>query len=510
MAITPTAITSEDQIYLASSPINLRIRNLAADNTIQSVVCELYVWSGNLKAPPSLANYTLVADKARLQDDYINFQNSEIIASHITGIRLAWIGDQSPIVSGEGVFFQYKYQVTSNAGIEAPIELPTNFATMGITPTTITSEDQIYLAGSPINLRINNLAADNTILSVVCWLYIWRGNLNEPPTLPNYTLAANKVRLQDDYINFQNSEIIASHINGTRLAWIGDQSPIVSGEGVFFQYKYQVTSNAGIEDSVTLPANFATMGWRFDFEQVGQVSGITVSQPYLGLLPINYSRNYTNRIKYFKRNFDFTKSLEDCTSENIISSTPNIPTQIKCQLGDKYLVVYINRLGLWDYFTPYGKAINSTKVSADTNPRLYRNPNSINNNINHSKTRSIDQSEQTYTLNSGDLHESMVDQIEEVIYSPLVYLIEFTGDIYKTVQVGLTVDNTIVTVDSTIYTVDNDVVTEDDLGLFSTFRQIPVTCETTSFTRKTRLNDKGKINYELNFNVTSGRINQLK
>jgi hypothetical protein len=377
-----------------------------------------------------------------------------------------------------------------------------------ITPTTITTENQIYLTGSPINLKIQNANQDTTIKSVVCEVYIWNGNLNTPPTLPNYTLVSDKISAADNYINFQIAEILASHITGTKFAWqSGDGQPSISGEGTFFHYKYQVTNeNAIIETAVESYTNFATLGWRYDFEQVGDVG----LQPYLGLIPQNYNRNYAPQIKYYARDFDYTKTLETCTSENIIVSAVNTPTKTKCQLGEKFLVVYINRLGLWDYFTPYGKVIKSTKVEADTNPRLYRNPITINNNVNHSKQRNIEDTSQSYTINSGDLHETMVNQIEEVIYSPLVYLLEFTGEVFTQTQVGLTVDSTTVTVDDTTYTVDNDTVTSADLNYYSTFKQIPVTCETNQFVKKSRLNDKGKINYDLQFDVTVGRINNLR
>jgi len=381
---------------------------------------------------------------------------------------------------------------------------------MAITPTTITTEDQIYLTGSPINIRITNLAQDSAIQSVQCELYVWAGDLDTPPATASYTLIANKVSSTDNYINFQISEILASHINGTKFAWLsGDNAPSIAGEGVFFQYKYVVT-NVTAEAAAESVTNFATMGYRFDFEQVGDIALSSNKQPYLGLLPINYSRKYTEEIKYFKREFDFTKSLGTCTSENIIKSTVNTPSATQCQLGDKFLVVYINRLGLWDYFTPYGKAIKSVKLESSTNPRLYRNPNSINNNVNHSKNRQIEGSDQQYILNSGDLHETMTEQIEEVIYSPLVYLLEFTGETYTVVSEGLTVDSTTVTVDSTLYTVDNETVTTADIGYYSTFKQVPVVCTTESFVKKTRLNDKGKINYDLQFDSTMGRINNLR
>jgi len=380
---------------------------------------------------------------------------------------------------------------------------------MAVTPTTITTEDQIYLTGSPINLRIQNFNQDSTIKTARLELYIWNGNLNNPPIYPTHVLKADKVSKNDDYINFQVSEILASYIDKTKFAWIsGDSEPSLSGEAVFWQTKQIVTNENGtIETPYESLTNLATLGYRFDFEQIGTPLD---NQPYNGLIPINYERNYTERINYYQRSFDFTKSLLECTSENIIKSNQFTPTKTKCQLGDKYLVVYINRLGLWDYFTPYGKAVSSVKVTSDTNPRLYRNPNIINNNVNHSKIRSISETPQTITSNTGSLHEDMTEQVEEVILSPLIYLIEFTGETFTVINVGLTVDNTIVTVDSTLYTADNQTVTEEDLGYFSTFRQMPVICTSENFTKKTRLNDKQKINYDLTFEITTDRINNLR
>ena len=104
----------------------------------------------------------------------------------------------------------------------------------------------------------------------------------------------------------------------------------------------------------------------------------------------------------------------------------------------------------------------------------------------------------------------MIVQVEDVIFSPLIYLIEFSGLAYTAVEVGLTVDSTTVTVDSTTITADATTTTVEDVGFYSDFKQIPVTCENTNFINKSRLNDKGKINYNLEFDATIGRINNLR
>jgi len=378
---------------------------------------------------------------------------------------------------------------------------------MAITPTVINNEDQIYLAGSPIHINLYNLAKDINIQSVIMELYIWTGNLNAPPLTANYTFKATKVSAKDNYIAFQISDQISSHINSTRFVWnSGENAPMIRGEGVFFQIKYQID----LETPVTLSTCFATNGYRYDFEQVGDIVG-AYQQPYLGLIPTNFTdRNFSQNIKYFKREFDLTKTLGTCTNENIIKSTPITITNGQCQKGGKYLVAYINRMGLFDYFTPFGKATKQIKIDAETNPRLYRNPKGINNNVVHSKRRSIESTEQTYTINSGYLTEPMINQIEEVIYSPLVYLVEFSGATFDVTQIGITVDSTIITVDSTLYTADNTIITANDVGYYSDYKQIPVTNENNDFAFKTRQYDKVKINYDLVFKSTTDKINNVR
>jgi len=372
-----------------------------------------------------------------------------------------------------------------------------------INPTIINSNDQIYLASSPIDIRLYNLAKDTAIQKAVMDLYIWTGNLNAPPTVQNYKFSSSKISASDNYINFEISRQILAKINNTKFVWnSGANEPMVRGEGVFWQILYQI-DNEPVQEGLT---NFATAGYRFDYEKVGDIAGSLDKQPYLDLLPINYERNYNCNIKYFKREFDLTQTLINCTSENIIKSTAHTPLKTEEQRGEKYLIVYLNRHGLFDYFTPFGKSSKSIKIDADTSVKLYRNPKAINNSVMHSKRRGINESTQSISINTGYLTEEMVEQVEELIYSPLVYLVNFTGAVYTTPQIGITVDSTIITVDSTLYTVDNTTITSNDLDFYSDYRQIPVTNENNDFEFKTRFNDRNKINYDLKFNITTDRI----
>ena len=87
-----------------------------------------------------------------------------------------------------------------------------------ITPTTITTEDQIYLVGNgtALNVDFRNIAHDTTIKSVVVELYVWRGNLNNPPVLASYRYPVEKVSISDDRITLNFADVVASYIIATR------------------------------------------------------------------------------------------------------------------------------------------------------------------------------------------------------------------------------------------------------------------------------------------------------
>ena len=73
-------------------------------------------------------------------------------------------------------------------------------------------------------------------------------------------------------------------------------------------------------------------------------------------------------------------------------------------------------------------------------------------------------------------------------------------------QQGLTVDNNIVTVDNETITVDNDTITLADVGYYSTYLQVPVTCIDTDFVKKTTINDKRDISYFFKFKETASKV----
>jgi hypothetical protein len=119
-------------------------------------------------------------------------------------------------------------------------------------------------------------------------------------------------------------------------------------------------------------------------------------------------------------------------------------------------------------------------------------------------------------MNTGYLKESMTQLVEELIYSPKVYLIKFNGDTSVVDSTLFTVDSTLLTVDSTLFTVDSNVITDDQtwtgekITHFLSYQQIPVVLKDNDFVRKTRTNEKTSINYSLTWEETRNKINDVR
>ena len=185
------------------------------------------------------------------------------------------------------------------------------------------------------------------------------------------------------------------------------------------------------------------------------------------------------------------------------------PSARKRQTGVSCLIAYVNRLGLWDTFTPFGKFIESIDTKRDEFSSSFRDPLNVNSQIQHLKQTGAPRGVRKFQVNTGLIDENNNYQIREILQSSKVYLVIFGDDVYQSVQTGITVDSTVVTVDNTTITVDNDVVTEANLGFYSKFTQIPVKNSTTNFLKKTRLNDKSSISYNLEFEETNNFVNNL-
>ena len=193
----------------------------------------------------------------------------------------------------------------------------------------------------------------------------------------------------------------------------------------------------------------------------------------------------------------------------MITQVSVFPAGRKIQTGVKCQIAYVNRLGLWDTFTPFGKFVESIDTKRDEFASSFRNPLQVNSQIQHLKQSGAPKGRRKFQINTGLLDENNNYQIREILQSGKIYLVIFGEELFTTTQTGTTVDSTTVTVDNTTITVDSTTVTAADLGFYSKFTQIPVTNSMTNFLKKTRLNDKSSISYTLELEETNNFINDI-
>lgn len=376
------------------------------------------------------------------------------------------------------------------------------------TRTDIDLASNFYFCRSPIFLNYNYTG----ITSVVVHLWMWSGAQNQDLGEPTLTLAKNVVSADDNYITINIASNLEAFLigknNQPNIAWNQITEPAMTGQAMFWQiisYVYQ----GDIETLVESVTNVVTLGNRWNYEQ--RASGNNGILPYGSFVfPATPIKNYNPKIaNYTDLSFDLTTTVATATTDNIILKTPSTLSNLKCT-PNPFAIIYLNKLGLWEVFTPLGKVKISSTISGTTSERGFRNPSTIDNSYIHSKIRSGLNVTQSYLLNTGLIDETNVQCVEEIVTSPKVYLLNFKGDTYTAPQVGITVDSTYITVDDTIITVDSSTVTNEDVGFYDTFIQVPVIVTDTDFFRKTRLNDKTSIDYFIKFDETNNKINNIQ
>jgi len=372
--------------------------------------------------------------------------------------------------------------------------------------TDITTTEQITFCNSPIHLRIQNNAQDSTITRVILYLWIWSGEQNKSLGSANFILKKDYISLSDDYINFQVADLIKSVLIGNDnqpyFAYNQASNPTITGQGVFWQAKAEVYSGVTLE-TWNSGSYFATLGYKFNYEQ-NQIGfngfGGTVN------------RWYNPRVhNYISQDFNLTTTVATGTTTNLINITDVTPPNgWKRCTKDPSLIVFLNKKGLWEMFTPHGKITTKSKIDSETSNLGFRDPSKIDNTYTHSKLRYNLDVTQSYIVNTGLLDETMVSIVEQILLSPKVYLIKFKGDIILGPQVGITIDSTYITIDNTVITIDSDTIGLEDVGFFYTHQQIPVTVTNSDFDLKNRINDKNSIEYNIEFEETNNKILDIR
>lgn len=382
-----------------------------------------------------------------------------------------------------------------------PLALPTL--------TNIDSKSKIFLAESPIHFNFQNENTDNTIEKVTVEVFIWRGEQDDFSLTPAVVFNnIKKISPHDNYIAIElhneiKAFITSSNLNKNNPQWAYNSTGLstTSGEGVYFHILYKVD-----EESVKqLGTYFATTGYRYSSEQKGGM--------YQTYNDIETFRRYAKNIRYDKFGINLSTTISTSQSgtgvNGMIIQTEVNPDLREEQTGVSCLIAYINRLGLWDTFTPFGKFIESIETKREEISNSFRNPLNVNSQIQHLQQSGSAKGVRKFQINTGLLDERNNYQIREIIQSSKIYLVVFEKDVFEAESIGLTVDSTVVSVDNTEITADAVTVTAEDLGNYSTFTQIPVKNTTSNFVKKTRLNDKSSISYTLEFEETNNFINDI-
>lgn len=382
----------------------------------------------------------------------------------------------------------------------------------------ITDLSQVAFCNSPVTIRIDLLtdfpdyvpSSVNTRIRLQLTTFDVNDDLSESNTNV-YVLDKARISNNDKYVSFdiadylKNDLIRKDNLNNVDfpvLLYDNISMPIVQGMCLFYRYSYYAYDETTSVAAINVTDKVATLGYRWRNEQtpfygsfVGNSNGFNVAQT-----PI---KKYAEYIPYYAtQSFSFGTNR---TSNNFITTTKVNPSATVC-VKEPLLFIFLDRNGLFQYLTSTGKIVINDDVKRQESQKAFRDSTRINTESTHFKNTAIEEVFQTYTVNTGVLDESMNALIEELIYSPKIYLVRFYGERWTVVQQGLTVDNDIITVDNESITVDSDTVTVNDIGYYSTYLQVPVTCTENNFVKRTQLNDKRDISYTLKFEETASKI----
>lgn len=344
-------------------------------------------------------------------------------------------------------------------------------------PTPIVDQENLIPVSTPYHIKTTYSNFTHVMLS----LWVWTGELTSiyyDDVPPNIILYKQKVSTTDTYVIFELDEYIKSYITPT-FNYRADTVPTISDEGVYVQFQVDFFLNPSGPEATpihrqTYSTKFATLGYNWNFEGQLELS----DTPSFGPVSTVTGAHYDSKIRYINRSFNLSEDIEETSA--VLSVSQFVPTtNLKCA-KEPYLIVFLNKLGLFEYFQPYGKITISDAIKREDYTRTFRDPTTFSNSITHQVKQYNLDVKQSWVINTGLINESLGQKVEEILYSPMVYLIEFF-DFRGTVS-----------------------------GYYNYFRQIPVIVTDTDFTRKTRLNDKSKISYNIKFEETTSKVRNIR
>lgn len=351
---------------------------------------------------------------------------------------------------------------------------------MQYSPVIVEESSNVIMLNSPFYA---NLTSGSIFTHIRLKLWVWTGDLTSPfdnQDEPNVILYKQKVNPTDTFIQFEIADYVKDLFNPVFI-YSNTGLPIVSDTVVFFKYEYDIINNPNNLDEITVsatlssPTYLGTQGWLWDYE-----SGVNSWNEnngsfgfYQTTLP---NKSYNPKIKYSTHTYNL---IADNTDDSVEVTAFTIPVEQEVCPKEGWLIVYINKEGRWDYFTPTGKSVVSSSVKKEKYTKTYRNPLNFVNSRDHQVKQFNTEVSTTIVLNTGSIPEASGQYIEEILYSPVVYLIEFKP------LVNLS-------------------------GFYNNWITRPVIVTDSDFEKKTRINNKGKINYNIKFETTTNKVKNIR
>jgi len=347
-------------------------------------------------------------------------------------------------------------------------------------PQIVEEVGNIIPLNSPFYQRLQYTTAPFTHIRVKIWY--WTGGLLYPyedEVAPNIILYKEKINPTDNAILFE----IADYVKG---GFSPEFAYTTSGDGtsdnvVFFKYEYDIINNplnlSNITPLYTGTSNtfLGTQGWNWNWEANNNYNYNPLGMSFGFQETVLPTKKYGVSMRFLKPYLDLGQEISDY----VLSYGPYTPptNQLVCA-KEPWLIVYLNKDGFWDYFTPTGKVSISNQFKKEKYTKALSRPDLFNNRTDHLIVQYNNEVGTEITVNTGLLKEKEGQYIEEILYSPKVYLIEFKKTLTS--------------------------------GLYNNFLQRAVIVEDSDFGRKTRLNDKNKISYNIKFKETTNKIRNVR
>lgn len=302
-------------------------------------------------------------------------------------------------------------------------------------PNPIQSENQIIGVSSPYYVRAlynaqpwNNIRVD---------LWIWKGaHTAATSSNPNFVFNKYKLNNSETMVELNIADYVRDTINPilepfNALSCKSDYS--------FFYYEVRYFNNSTLVYTAQSSLLLGTLGWRYDYQNFSSVQenggeyfpdgsansqfGVSNMNSKLDYYTYTEAMTYNNdRLWYTNISFPFTNTVSSMAYVGLVSELS--PNQITCSPYN-YGIAFINKSGNWDTFPMLGKVTSSVSKTSTKYRRGFRYKSNYSQFSQKSVLEVNNFEEVRYTLNSGVLNDMLNKYLETILYSPMLFLLDY-------------------------------------------------------------------------------------